>query len=223
MPRLGQLATAHARVARPSGRVGPARHIPGPPSALRRGGGPAFSALGRPRSSAVAPCAPPTRSSRCFAAWLKSHPAWPSHLGSCFRQRTIAGGPWSRIPGPPQRSALPRQDPRRKRLGRLYGDGGVLELLLLAGALNQLAGRHRSHPAAQRGPHACSGFIAAREDEEAFDRCRNWLGPHQPGVNAPDPTEEMPRRPQPQEPPRLRRHRPGRSRDGPVLDYLLGP
>ena len=36
----------------------------------------------------------------------------------------------------------------------------------------------------------CSGFIAARKDDpDSFDSCRNWLGPHQPGVNAPDPTE----------------------------------
>jgi virulence factor Mce-like protein len=74
----------------------------------------------------------------------------------------------------------------------------------------------------------CSAFIAARAGDEAeFDRCRQWLGPYQPGITAPDPTAtagaagtepEAPVAsliPLPAEPPA--------SQSEPVLDFLLGP
>ena len=163
MLRLGQLATAQRPVLRDlRGASGQLDTFLDPASALRRGGRPGRSRRwGRPRSSAAAPCAAPTRSSRCFAALLRRRPASPSHSGSSFRRPTIAGGPWSRIAGRPQ-PTRPLPTRRTYGRGRLHRDGGVLELLLLADALNQLAGRHRSHPAAQRGPPGCSGSSRPR-------------------------------------------------------------
>ena len=36
----------------------------------------------------------------------------------------------------------------------------------------------------------CREYRVSREpDDAAFDRCRQWLGPYQPGITAPDPTE----------------------------------
>jgi phospholipid/cholesterol/gamma-HCH transport system substrate-binding protein len=37
----------------------------------------------------------------------------------------------------------------------------------------------------------CREYRTSREpDDHAFDRCRQWLGPYQPGITAPDPTED---------------------------------
>jgi virulence factor Mce-like protein len=37
----------------------------------------------------------------------------------------------------------------------------------------------------------CREYRVSREpDDSAFDRCRQWLGPYQPGITAPDPTED---------------------------------
>jgi hypothetical protein len=71
----------------------------------------------------------------------------------------------------------------------------------------------------------CSGFIAAREDDEdAFDRCRNWLGPHQPGVNAPDPTEgDAAAAAAAGSPAAPASTGPALAATDPTLDYLLGP
>jgi ABC-type transporter Mla subunit MlaD len=42
-------------------------------------------------------------------------------------------------------------------------------------------------------PGGCSEYFFTRPDEpeerETFDECNQWLGPYQPGINAPDPTE----------------------------------
>jgi virulence factor Mce-like protein len=38
-------------------------------------------------------------------------------------------------------------------------------------------------------PGGCSEFFGARAgNEETYDACSQWLGPYQPGINAPDPT-----------------------------------
>jgi ABC-type transporter Mla subunit MlaD len=76
-------------------------------------------------------------------------------------------------------------------------------------------------------PGGCSDYFFTRGDEpeeqELFDQCNQWLGPHQPGINAPDPTE------------RARSAAAARSATvqnvdaapanaaRPLLDYLLGP
>jgi virulence factor Mce-like protein len=83
----------------------------------------------------------------------------------------------------------------------------------------------------------CSEFFSVREgEEEVFDRCSQWVGPYQPGINAPDPTEgATPEAPaeasQAQEsadtavdPARTGAEPPAPVIDAdPVLDYLLGP
>jgi phospholipid/cholesterol/gamma-HCH transport system substrate-binding protein len=42
-------------------------------------------------------------------------------------------------------------------------------------------------------PGGCSDYFFTRgeeaEERETFDECNQWLGPYQPGINAPDPTE----------------------------------
>jgi ABC-type transporter Mla subunit MlaD len=42
-------------------------------------------------------------------------------------------------------------------------------------------------------PGGCSDYFYARgeepEEQKTFDECNQWLGPYQPGINAPDPTE----------------------------------
>jgi hypothetical protein len=58
----------------------------------------------------------------------------------------------------------------------------------------------------------CSGYFNHREGEEAFDSCRQWLGPNQPAINQPDPTvSSTASSPEPV------------PAGDPVLDYLLGP
>jgi virulence factor Mce-like protein len=43
-------------------------------------------------------------------------------------------------------------------------------------------------------PGGCSDYFFTRgeerEEQETFDECNQWLGPYQPGINAPDPTED---------------------------------
>jgi ABC-type transporter Mla subunit MlaD len=71
----------------------------------------------------------------------------------------------------------------------------------------------------------CSGYFNHREGQEAaFDQCKQWLGPSQPGINEPDPTAgatpaqasaapAVPPAPATTAAPAAE----------PVLDYLLGP
>jgi virulence factor Mce-like protein len=74
-------------------------------------------------------------------------------------------------------------------------------------------------------PNGCSGYFKRRQgQEEVFDRCNQWLGPYQPGINAPDPTEggsaaasAAPARPS------YTARAPGKAPDAPLLDFLLGP
>jgi virulence factor Mce-like protein len=76
----------------------------------------------------------------------------------------------------------------------------------------------------------CREYRVSREpDDHAFDRCRQWLGPHQPGITAPDPTEDgaaaaapretepppLPARPAASQPRAFARER--------LLDFLLSP
>jgi virulence factor Mce-like protein len=90
-------------------------------------------------------------------------------------------------------------------------------------------------------PGSCSDYFFTRgeerEEQEIFDECNQWLGPYQPGINAPDPTERartaaraarVAARSAPAARPassiRFRRAGGGpRSAGGPLLDYLLGP
>jgi ABC-type transporter Mla subunit MlaD len=97
----------------------------------------------------------------------------------------------------------------------------------------------------------CREYRVSRDPEDtSFDRCRQWLGPYQPGINAPDPTEDganaagvrdpeaaaLPGRrdiskPQVVLPPGVRgllKERtapptPGRAAGGQLLDFLLAP
>jgi virulence factor Mce-like protein len=75
----------------------------------------------------------------------------------------------------------------------------------------------------------CSDYQVTRKShEKLFDKCNQWLGPYQPGVNAPDPTKtgKAPARSAPSSP------RLATSEGSPamaagadvgILDYLLGP
>jgi ABC-type transporter Mla subunit MlaD len=86
----------------------------------------------------------------------------------------------------------------------------------------------------------CSDYFFARgeepEEREVFDRCNQWLGPYQPGINAPDPTERARSASAPASaavaPGSAPTPRSATVRDadaapanaaGPLLDYLLGP
>jgi len=92
--------------------------------------------------------------------------------------------------------------------------------------------------------NACSQYQVNRTGHEAlFDQCNQWLGPHQPGITAPDPTEirneagepAAPSLPTPALPAALRKlspkapsgpRAPARSGSGAgasLLDYLLSP
>jgi hypothetical protein len=77
----------------------------------------------------------------------------------------------------------------------------------------------------------CREYRVSREpDDHAFDRCRQWLGPYQPGITAPDPTEGSASRaatareaePRPL-PGRLAVSRPRAFARERLLDFLLGP
>ena len=85
----------------------------------------------------------------------------------------------------------------------------------------------------------CGGYQVDRneENQEDFDLCRQWLGPYQPGVNAPDPTRRAAaagRRPGRSLPVASSRRMPAtpspratssttKAPAAPLLDYLLGP
>jgi ABC-type transporter Mla subunit MlaD len=86
----------------------------------------------------------------------------------------------------------------------------------------------------------CSEYFFARgeepEEQRAFDECNGWLGPYQPGINAPDPTEDSAAAasaaaseatpPEPASAPPAPTDRAAPLRDGgtaPLLDYLLRP
>jgi ABC-type transporter Mla subunit MlaD len=79
-------------------------------------------------------------------------------------------------------------------------------------------------------PTGCSGYFKRREgNEEVFDRCNQWLGPYQPGINAPDPTEggsgtaasaSAPATPTIAAP---ATPAPAKAADNSLLDFLLGP
>jgi virulence factor Mce-like protein len=67
----------------------------------------------------------------------------------------------------------------------------------------------------------CSEYFVAREGhEETFDECNQWLGPYQPGINAPDPTSTgtaATAAPPPAPP------APADAADASLLDFLLRP
>ena len=76
----------------------------------------------------------------------------------------------------------------------------------------------------------CREYRTSREpDDHAFDRCRQWLGPHQPGITAPDPTEGEASRAGAAEPkarafPGVRQSpRPRAFAREQLLDFLLAP
>ena len=78
----------------------------------------------------------------------------------------------------------------------------------------------------------CGNYEVTREGrEEVFDDCNQWLGPYQPGINAPDPTasaaagatsSRVDSRPVAAALAREAPRAPG-SQDAPLLDYLLDP
>jgi virulence factor Mce-like protein len=74
----------------------------------------------------------------------------------------------------------------------------------------------------------CSGYVSNRTSENAdtVDKCNQWLGPYQPGVNAPDPTRTTPS-PATTNAPAAAAAKTATARtpaaDNPVLDYLLAP
>ena len=69
------------------------------------------------------------------------------------------------------------------------------------------------------GPCGSYQVVRNSANEAIFDPCRQWLGPYQPGINAPDPT----RRAAPQRA-ASRRARGTKARvAAPLLDYLLAP
>jgi virulence factor Mce-like protein len=78
-------------------------------------------------------------------------------------------------------------------------------------------------------PTGCSGYFKRREgNEEVFDRCNQWLGPYQPGINAPDPTEGGPAAASASRaaPPAIAAPAaaaPAKAADNSLLDFLLGP
>ena len=79
----------------------------------------------------------------------------------------------------------------------------------------------------------CGSYTVTREgNEELFEQCNQWLGPYQPGVNAPDPTAEpvsassSRRRGTRSVAAAVARRTPrarGSSEAAPLLDYLLKP
>ena len=69
--------------------------------------------------------------------------------------------------------------------------------------------------------NACSEYFVTREGhEETFDECNQWLGPYQPGVNAPDPTVS---RPAAAAVSTVEPVTDGGAPDTQILDFLLGP
>jgi phospholipid/cholesterol/gamma-HCH transport system substrate-binding protein len=75
----------------------------------------------------------------------------------------------------------------------------------------------------------CRDYRVSREpDDHAFDRCRQWLGPYQPGITASDPTEDggaaAAREPEARPlPGRLPVSRPRAFAREELLDFLLAP
>jgi hypothetical protein len=66
----------------------------------------------------------------------------------------------------------------------------------------------------------CSAYQVKRQGNEAlFDDCNQWLGPYQPGLNAPDPTKTSGKAATASSPP----PRPRTGLGTPALDYLLSP
>jgi len=67
----------------------------------------------------------------------------------------------------------------------------------------------------------CSDYQVTRKGhEKLFDKCNQWLGPHQPGVNAPDPTKTTKASAAPAPPAPAAT---AAGADARILDYLLGP
>ncbi len=74
----------------------------------------------------------------------------------------------------------------------------------------------------------CSSYFNHRSGQEAaLDRCKQWLGPNQPGINQPDPTAAAPATPSAAAPVAQATGSPRAASSltyaEPVLDYLLGP
>lgn len=69
----------------------------------------------------------------------------------------------------------------------------------------------------------CGGYQVARDatNQTSFDLCRQWLGPYQPGINAPDPTKRGGTQPAASRP--ARGTTKARAATAPLLDYLLAP
>jgi ABC-type transporter Mla subunit MlaD len=75
----------------------------------------------------------------------------------------------------------------------------------------------------------CGSYQVVRDatNQAAFDDCRQWLGPFQPGINAPDPTRTSGAGPADLQPVTATAARSNGATDAnaaaPLLDYLLGP
>jgi ABC-type transporter Mla subunit MlaD len=67
----------------------------------------------------------------------------------------------------------------------------------------------------------CGGYEVVRDatNQARFDPCRQWLGPHQPGINAPDPTRRGGAQPAASRPVSGTKAK----AVAPLLDYLLEP
>jgi ABC-type transporter Mla subunit MlaD len=84
-------------------------------------------------------------------------------------------------------------------------------------------------------PGACSDYFFTRgeepEEQRTFDECNQWMGPYQPGINAPDPTEDeaaaagaaAAETPAPPPPASADGAPPREANPAPLIDYLLRP
>jgi hypothetical protein len=77
------------------------------------------------------------------------------------------------------------------------------------------------------GPCGSYQVLRNETNEASFDLCRQWLGPYQPGINAPDPTKPSGTEPAHLQPvsaaPARRPSATDAKAAAPLLDYLLAP
>ncbi len=228
MLRLGQLATAQRPVLRDlRGASGELDTFLGRLPRFAEEGGPAFSALGEAALVGRRAVYSTTAELQVLRGLAQEAPGLAKPLRQLLettddRRRAVRPDPRAAATGPPA--------PDKTHVAN--GSGGFTGMeafwnyfywqALSTNSLDDIGHILRLNVSLSE----CSGFIAARDDDpDAFDRCRNWLGPHQPGVNAPDPTERATTRTRSSHggaaaPASTSQGLPAAD---PVLDYLLGP
>ena len=187
---------------------------------------PAFESLGDASSSAAAPCVRATRRSRSCAASRATRPG----LAKPLRQFLQTIDDRKRAVEPDPRAAA--TDPPAPDKTHITGTGGFTGMeaiwnffywqTLSTNALDDLG--HVLRLGIVVAP--CSTYMTQASDELLED-CNQFLGPTQPGVTTPDPTEGAAAAATARGGPGRgtgRRHRSRRRAAGPtgLLDYLLG-